>query len=104
METCFADTPRIKDKPFEKRIAGDDLLVRDKYGHVERRFGWFSESQVKARKAWDEQLSKFIREIGKHLERRISTWDNGEVSPELWKFGAADSTSASQTIKNKEVL
>lgn len=62
METCFADTPRIKDKPFEKRIGDDDLLVRDKYGNVERRFGWFSESQVRQRKAWGKRVERDVRE------------------------------------------
>lgn len=54
-ETCFADTPRVKNKPFRKRV-GDNMLERDKNGHVCNWFGYYSASQVLAR----ERFSKTI--------------------------------------------
>lgn len=55
IETTFANTPRIKGKPFKKRV-GDDLLERDGDGHVCINFGYFSEFQTLFREKIYPQL------------------------------------------------
>ncbi|KKM01268.1 hypothetical protein LCGC14_1796150 [marine sediment metagenome] len=60
METCFADTPRIKDKPFSKRI-GNNLLERSSEGSVRCHYGFFSPSQILARKVLSDRIFKEIK-------------------------------------------
>jgi len=60
METCFADTPRIKGKPFSKRI-GNNLLERSNEGSVSYYFGFFSPSQILARKVLSDRIFKEIK-------------------------------------------
>ncbi len=59
-ETSFADTPRVKGKPFSKRV-GDNLLERTKGGHVRESFGYFNPSQVAAREAVAKRLFRYLR-------------------------------------------
>ncbi|KKN12014.1 hypothetical protein LCGC14_1020820 [marine sediment metagenome] len=56
METTFANTPRIKNKAFSKQV-GENLLERDNDGHVSWSFGFFSPSQVFARKVSAQAIS-----------------------------------------------
>ncbi len=60
-QTCFSDTPRIKEKPFSKRV-GDNLLKRDKKGRVENYIGFYSESQTLARKVAAKAFLKCMQE------------------------------------------
>ena len=60
METTFANTPRIKNKPFSKRV-GDNLLKRDDDGNVQCLIGHYSPSQILARKAFAKRLRKSLK-------------------------------------------
>ena len=60
IETTFANTPRIKDKPFSKRI-GNNLLERDNEGSVSCFIGYFNPSQVLARKLYEKKLQECMK-------------------------------------------
>ena len=57
METNFADTPRVKGRPFSKRI-GDNLLERDNTGHVCSHIAFYSLSQQLARQHLSRKMER----------------------------------------------
>ena len=61
IETTFANTPRIKDKPFSKRV-GNNLLERDSEGRVSCFIEHFSSSQILARKLYTKRLQKLLEQ------------------------------------------
>ena len=62
METTFSNTPRVKNVPFSKRV-GDNLLERDVGGHVCVRIGYYSPSQVLARRRYGMVMCKAVVEV-----------------------------------------
>ncbi len=60
IETTFANTPRIKDKPFSKRV-GNNLLERDNEGRVSCSIEYFSLSQILVRKLYTKKLQKLLK-------------------------------------------
>ena len=59
-ETTFANTPRIKNSPFSKRV-GDDLLERDSDGGVSQLFGYFTPLGVALREKWSLDVETYLR-------------------------------------------
>lgn len=66
-ETTFANTPKIKDKPFSKRV-GNNLLERSSKGEVICLIDYFSPSQILARKLYAKQLLEFLSAVNSHKE------------------------------------
>ena len=58
-DTGFANTKRIKWKPFKKRVY-DNLIERDCSGNVCEWFGYYSAGQIFNRKLWGKKLMKAI--------------------------------------------
>jgi hypothetical protein len=53
----FANTKRVKGKPFSMRV-GDDKLERSENGSVCKAFGWYSPNQILSRKLWSQTISR----------------------------------------------
>ena len=60
MNMGFADTPRIKGKPFSKRV-GNNLLERDKKRHVCCCFGYYNSNQTLTRKIWVARVKRSVK-------------------------------------------
>jgi len=59
VDTAFHNTRRIKGEPIRKRI-GDDLLERTEGGHVSYYWGYYTPSQVLARKQFAEKMETIL--------------------------------------------
>ncbi len=55
LEISFANIPRIKNKPFSKRVR-ENLLERNNKGRVCCFFGYFSPGQKLAREIWAKKV------------------------------------------------
>jgi len=69
METCFADTPKVKGSPMSKRV-GDNLLERDDGGHVTCCVGYFGKGQAFARGLFVKAITLELKKKGFGCARR----------------------------------